>query len=164
MIIETQITYSIYRKVMYYMNYCRPVMLIILLCSLLLLVLSAVQLLGILPVTDLTYYQLFIGILYIGYTPIRIARAIHKNYYSNLRLQEKLQFEFTPEKIVTKGESFMTEMNWDKLNKIVEITDCFLLFADHKQAHFVPKEHFSPAQLEEFRTMVRNTEVKARLK
>ena len=149
---------------MYYMNYCRPVMLIILLCSILLLILSAVQLFGILPVTDLTYYQLFVGILYIGYTPIRISRAIRKNYNSNLRLQEKLQFEFTPEKIVTKGESFMTEMSWDKLNKIVEINDCFLLFADHKRAHFVPKEHFSQAQLEEFRALVRNTGVKANLK
>jgi len=164
MIIETQITYPAYRKVMYYMNYCRPVMLIILLCSILLLVLSALQLFGILPVTDMTYFQLFVGILYISYTPIRIARAIRKNYFSNLRLQEKLQFRFTPEKIVTKGESFITEMSWDKLNRIVEVTDFFLLFADHKQAHFVPKEHFSPAQLEEFRILVRNTWVKARLK
>lgn len=146
------------------MNYCRPVMLIILVCSILLLVLSIVQLVGIMPVTDMTYYQLFVGILYIGYTPIRIARAIRKNYDSNLRLQEKLQFEFTHEKIVTRGESFTTEMSWDKLNKIVEINNCFLLFADRKQAHFVPKEDFSVAQLDEFRALVRNTGVRAKLR
>lgn len=164
MIIETQITFARYRKVMHYMNYCRPVILIIFLCSILLLALSAVQLSGIMPVTDMTYHQIFISVLSLGYIPIRVTRAIRKNYYSNLRLQEKLQFEFSPEKIVTRGESFITEMSWDKLNRIVEITDFFLLYVDHKQAHFVPKEQFNSSQLAEFRAMVRGTGVKASLK
>ena len=164
MIIETQITFARYRKVMHYMNYSRPVMLIIFLGSLILLALSAVQLSGIIPVTDMTYDQIFFSVFSLGYIPIRITRAIRKNYYSNLHLQEKLRFEFSSEKIVTRGESFITEMSWNKLNRIVEITDFFLLNVDHKQTHFVPKEPFSPSQLEEFRVLVRGTGVKARLK
>ena len=132
--------FSKYLKLMYWLTYKKPWTIIITIIGLTMLIISILYFLGY-PLTfdKLPYAQLIIGLIVI-FIPISIYRSAKKSFSSNGRLQEKMIYELTVDKIIITGETFKTEMDWTKLHKIQELKDWILIYNNKFNANIIPKE------------------------
>jgi hypothetical protein len=101
------------------------------------------------------YTQLFIGLVFSFVIPGSVYMQAKRNFNSNIRLKEPITYRFTNDMIYIYGESFKTEMTWDKLYVIKELNNWILIYSNKINAHVIPKDSFSESQLRGFREMVR---------
>lgn len=105
------------------------------------------------------------SIFLIANVPISVYLGSKKYFYSNARLQETIEYEFTPEELKIKGETFNSNMGWSKTNRIEEKNDWFLIYQSQQTANMIPKKDLSEAQIIELRNFFKGLEnVKTRLK
>ena len=86
-------------------------------------------------------YQPFFGFFLVIGLPLSVYFSAKKSYASTQRLQEEIEYEFSSENIKMTGESFKTEMNWDKTYKIEELSNWFLIYQSKKVATLIPKNN-----------------------
>jgi len=110
--------------------------------------------LHLLPVPKPEIYQYITLILIIIVQPITIYLTIKRNYYSSNMLKEQLEIELTQADIKMKGESFYTEFVWEKIFKIDEQKNWFLIYLNSLSAITIPKKDFREGQIEEFKKML----------
>ena len=107
-----------------------------------------------LPVPKPQIYQYITLILITVIQPITIYWTIKRNYDSSNHLRERLEIELLPKEIKVQGESFYTEIKWEKIFKIDEETNWFLIYQNNLSAIIIPRKEFSTAQVEEFKTIL----------
>jgi hypothetical protein len=98
--------------------------------------------------------QLSFGLVFTILTPVTTYYRANNNFNSAARLKEMITYTFTGEMIYINGESFKTEMTWDKLYKIQELNNWILIYTNNITANIIHKGAFSDAQLNTFREMV----------
>lgn len=86
--------------------------------------------------------------------PITIYWTIKRNYDSSNHLGELLEIELSKTEIKVQGESFYTEIKWEKIFKIDEQTNWFLIYQNNLSAIIIPKKEFGSNQLEEFKRIL----------
>ena len=156
MIIETKIEFKQYPKLMYILTYRNPVVIV----STLFILTCIITTISVLLSLDIPLNSSFIlpqvfVFLVLGLRPIMVYFNSKKNFAANARLQEKIRYEFTNDKIITTGESFSSERDWEKTNRIVELNNWILLYETRTIANLIPKEAFGD-KLNEFKTLVRS--------
>ena len=110
-------------------------------------------------------WAIFGSILLIINTPISVYLGSKKYFYSNARLQENIEYEFTAEELKIKGGTFNSNMDWSKTNRIEEKKDWFLIFQSQQTANMIPKKDLTEAQIVELRNFFKGLEnVKMKLK
>jgi hypothetical protein len=107
-----------------------------------------------LPVPKPQIYQYITLLLITVVQPITIYLTIRRNYYSSNHLREPLEIETTPREIKVQGDSFYTEIKWEKLFKVDEQRNWLLLYTNNLSAIIIPKKDLTPAELEEFRNIL----------
>lgn len=161
--LETQLDFKRYLKLMYWLTYKKPWTIIITIIGLTMLTLSILYFLGYpLALEKPPYVQLMIGLIVI-LIPISIYSSAKKSFSSKGRLQEKLIYEFTVDKIIITGETFKTEMDWTKTYKIQELKDWILIYNNKFNANIIPKESFGE-ELLEFKEIVFKNNIKSNFK
>lgn len=154
---ETKISLKDYVKIMFYMTYTRPLM-IVLLSLMLIFFISFIALPG-----DNDTFPMFTLFVVIILLPVLTYFSAKKNYSNNLRIQEKICYDFTEDKIIIQGESFYSEMDWNKIYKVVELKNWILLYQSGQSANLILKSSFGN-DLEAFKALVKSKGVKAKLK
>lgn len=104
----------------------------------------------------LIYQYITLGLIAIV-QPVLIFITIRSNYYSSNQLMETLVIDLSPEDIKINGESYYMEIKWEKLFKIVEKQNWFLLYQNNLSAIIIPKKDMSEIDINNFRTFVNNT-------
>ena len=164
MTIETKLDFKMYLNLMYTLTYRKPTIIILSIIGLTMVFSSALYFLGFkIPFDEPPYSHLLFGFFFIAYMPFSIYRTGKKNFSSYSRLQEKIIYEFTDEKIKLIGETFNSEMDWTKIHKILELKDWVLIYQNSQFFNLIPKESFSD-KLDEFKDLVKMKGVKAKLK
>ncbi len=107
-----------------------------------------------LPVPKPKIYQYITLILITVVQPITIYWTIKRNYDSSNHLGELLEIELSKTEIKVQGESFYTEIKWEKIFKIDEQTNWFLIYQNNLSAIIIPKKEFGSNQLEEFKRIL----------
>ncbi|RFZ94607.1 YcxB family protein [Mucilaginibacter conchicola] len=100
--------------------------------------------------------NLIFAILLIIAWPYFVLRAIKKNFYSNARVSEVLEYTFTDEILSVKGESFKSEWRLNKLYKFLELKKWFLIYHDVRSVSFISKSDLSGEQVTELRYLLEN--------
>lgn len=72
-------------------------------------------------------------------------------------------YEFTNDKIIISGESFHTELSWDKTYKVLELNKWILIYQSRLAANILAKEAFGD-QLDAFKTLVKSTKIRNNFK
>ncbi len=103
----------------------------------------------------LFYQYLTVGLILIV-QPLAIFLTIRRNYYSSNHLRESLEMEVTKTDFKIKGESFYLEVIWDKIFRIVEHSECFLIYQNNLSAIIILKKDLSPEQLIEIKEILKN--------
>lgn len=107
-----------------------------------------------LPVPKPQIYQYTTLILITVVQPITIYWTIKRNYDSSNHLREHLEIELSQSEIKIQGESFYTKIKWEKIFKIDEEPNWFLIYQNNLSAIIIPRKEFSSAQVEEFKTIL----------
>jgi hypothetical protein len=70
-------------------------------------------------------------------------------------LRETLEMELTQKEIKITGESFYMEILWDRMFKIVEEPNWFLIYQNNLSAIIIPKKDMQNGEINSFRKMLR---------
>lgn len=154
MTIKTRVSFKEYLGLLYGLAYRKPMMIVLLSVALLMLVWILSYYLHLLPLPEPSYYQFISLGLIIIVQPIVIYSTIWRIYYSSNVLRETLEIEVTTEEIILKGESFYTRIAWEKLHKIVETRNWYLVYQNSLSAIIIPKRFFHDDEEAAFRTLL----------
>jgi len=164
--IDCKLDFLRYVRLYYYMSYQNVITILLTFVGLVMLVLSTISFLGI----DTHFNQpptflLMFGLILSYVIPAGIYGTARKRFKSNSRINELITYVFTNELIHIIGESFKTEMTWDKLYKIKELNNWILIYITKDSATPILKDSFNELQLKRFKDIVRDLKtVKVQLK
>ena len=85
-------------------------------------------------------------------------------FYSNKKIQEKIIYTFTEEKVQTKGETFDGDFSWNTIYRVKENKDWFLIYQSKTTMNMIPKKYFTKNQIQELRSLILKNNVKAKLR
>lgn len=106
---------------------------------------------------SLWFAVVFVFLIVRGYFRLK------KAFYSNKKIQEEIVYTFTDDKIHTKGETFDGDFTWEKVYRIKENKDWFLIYQSKTTMNMIPKKYFIKNQVTELRNLIRKNNVKANL-
>lgn len=95
---------------------------------------------------------------------VRSYFRLKNTFYSNKKIQEKIVYTFTEENIQTKGETFDGDFTWKTVYKVKENKDWFLIYQSKLTMNMIPKKYFTKEQILELRSIIKNNNVKAKLR
>lgn len=98
--------------------------------------------------------ELIFGIVFVFGIPLLTYLSAKRNYKTNARISEKITYSFDPEMIKVNGESFNSEMTWNKMFKVTESKDWMLLWQNRQVANIIPKRDLNIEQLNELRSII----------
>jgi hypothetical protein len=155
MILETKLTFSQYLKLMFTMTYRKPITVLLSLCGLTMFIGSVLYFLNFtMPVDKIPYFQLIFGFSIVALLPFSIYRSARKNYSTHGRLQERIIYNLTEERIAITGETFSSELSWEKTYKIEEFKNWILIYQNSNIANIIPKTAFGE-NLTEFKVWIK---------
>ena len=77
-----------------------------------------------------------------------------KNYKSNGRISETINYEFDKENIQLIGESFNSTLTWEKIYSVTENKYWILIWQSRQVANVIPKRDFINGDLQTFKSIV----------
>lgn len=164
MIIETKIDSNKYLKLMFTMAYRKLTTIIPTIIGFIMILSSVLYFTGFnIPFDGPPHFVLIFGIFIVAILPFSIYRNAKNNYTSLGRIQEKIIYEFTDEKIVETGETFSSEMDWLDFYRIQELKYWIILYNIDGSAIFIPKEAFGE-NLNAFKNLVMHKDLEVKLR
>lgn len=114
---------------------------------------------------EIPWFQLFLGLYFTVGFPIHIYFAAKRNFKTNPRATEQIVYQFEPQTIQIAGESFNSELTWDRIYSVTENKDWILIWQNAQVANVVPKRDFKAGELNFFKMIVGNQKgIKNKLK
>jgi hypothetical protein len=154
MTIKTRISFKEYLGLLYGLAYRKPLMIVLLSFALFLLLWILTYYLHLLRLPEPGYFQFISLGLIIIVQPLVIYSTIWGVYYSSNVLRETLEIEVTADEIKLKGESFYTRIAWEKMYKIVETRNWYLVYQNSLSAIIIPKRFFHDDEESAFRNLL----------
>lgn len=155
MIIKTKISFKEYVKLLYSLAYERTVLRLLLCVAMIILLWIIFYHLNFFNLPKPIIYQYITLILIVIVQPIVIFVTIWRNYNSSNHLREASVMEVTSTEIKINCESYYMEFKWEKMFKIVEKTNWFLMYQNNLSAIIIPKKDMSESDIIIFRKILR---------
>ncbi|WP_322550212.1 YcxB family protein [Flavobacterium psychraquaticum] len=159
MIIKTKIRFKEYVKLLYSLAYERTMLRLLVLVALLLLLWILFYNFDVFNLPKPIIYQYITLSLIAIAQPAIIFITIWRNYYSSNQLRETLEIELANEMIKINGESYYMEIEWEKLFKIVEKPNWFLMYQNNLSAIIIPKKDMDEKDIDKFRKLLSGLKV-----
>lgn len=164
MTIYTKIVFKDYIKLMFLLTYRKPAMVLFTIIGLVMIVFSLGYFLDLNNMYESApYVPGFLGFVFVFFLPLSIYLGAKRNFSSNGRLNERIKYEFNEDRILITGESFTSQLNWEKTYKVAELNHWILIYQNRQVANVIPKESFKD-QLTEFRALIKSKNIKQKLK
>ncbi|MFD2909097.1 YcxB family protein [Flavobacterium ardleyense] len=159
MIIKTKIRFKEYVKLLYSLAYERTMLRLLVLVALLLLLWILFYNFDVFDLPKPLIYQYITLSLIAIAQPAIIFITIWRNYNSSNQLSENLEIELAPEMIKINGESYYMEIEWEKLFKIVEKPNWFLMYQNNLSAILIPKRDMDATDIVNFRKLLNGLKI-----
>lgn len=153
--IKSRVTFKEYVTLLFGLTYQRPIMKVILGVAILLSLWVIFYFLNIMNLPEPVIYQYITLALIVVVQPIVIYTTIRRVYYSSNHICEKLEIELLPEEIKIQGESFFMVVTWQKMFKIVEKPDWFLIYHNSLSAIIIPKVDLRTDEINYFKEILK---------
>lgn len=163
MIIKTKIQLKDYIKLIYILTYRKWTMVFILAMGLFNFIFCVLYIFGTITSTEFPILPFAFSAIILFVLPISIYYSSSKNYNTHSRLQEEVTYEISDEEIKISGDSFTTEMTWEKTYKVLELNDWFLIYQNKMVANIIPKDSIGESIIE-LRNIVKEKKIKSKLK
>ncbi|MCB0515263.1 MAG: YcxB family protein [Chitinophagales bacterium] len=106
--------------------------------------------------TQFPWIQLIFGLYFTVVIAILVYFYAIRNYKSNRRISETINYEFDSENIQITGESFSSKLTWNKIYSVTENKDWILIWQSRQIANIVPKRDFKEGELQAFKDIVKS--------
>lgn len=157
MVIKVRVTFKDYLKLMFGLTYRKPIMILLLFVDLVMILWIVGYFFNLLSLPQPTIYQFTTLILISVVQPFVIYITIRRNYQSSNHLGERLEIGITGSEIKIHGQSFYMELKWDKIYKIIEHVNWYLIYQNNLSAIVIPKKAFHKDEEENFIKILMNT-------
>jgi len=161
--IDTNIKLKDYIKLMYILTYRRIGMKFASILGIFLFAFCIMYFIGIIESSEFPWLPIAYSAIIIIVMPLSIYYSAKNNYKTNARLQEKITYEISDELIRITGESFNSEMTWEKTYKVLELKNWFLFYQNKLVANIIPKESVGN-QTQELRAIIKRQNINSKLK
>lgn len=161
--IDTNIKLKDYIKLMYILTYRRIGMKFASILGIFLFTFCIMYFIGIIESAEFPWLPIAYSAIIIIVMPLSIYYSAKSNYKTNARLQEKIAYEISDELIRITGESFNSEMTWEKTYKVLELKNWFLFYQNKLVANIIPKECVGN-QTQELREIINRQNINSKLK
>ncbi len=165
--IKYKISQKEYIRLMYFLAYRRPVVIVTLLLGFYLIYLDVKIImsgqLNFIPISSIVFnISILLGafILY----PLWYYYKFRKDYKTNKVISLETTSIFKEDIIQDVGESFTVELAWKNIYKVEELKNWFLFYHSKSTYGFCPKRVMTKEQISELRNMIKANHIKAKLR
>lgn len=155
--LETQLSWEDLRGFNLYVLYSRWWIILITILGVFMLlsvILHYTQIASIYPYPPTT--QIFLGLLFTVFLPVFTIWSAWKQYNSNRRFNEKITYLLDTVWIEVMGESFETKLTWEKIYKVRETKNWFLIYSNKNMANIIPKNSLNQEQILATRNLIKS--------
>ena len=154
--VTVNISYREFMRLNFFLAYRKRGGIITVLVGLLFLLSSALHFVGITLIDIPIQFQLLLGLMITFLLPLTIYKNYRKSYYSNHLLQENINYEFAKDRLKLSGAAFSSEVEWNKIFKIVELKSGFLIYTSVRSSNLIPKKDMSAEDINRLRDFFKN--------
>ena len=155
MTIHTQLTLSAYRSFLFRQSYRNPFVLYVMAGTAIGLTLVLLQVFGVMMIfPNGVAAPLFMSLAILLVSPVTIYWSAGRNYRSNQRLAERMTYTFTEDDIHIQGDSFSTQMSWNKVHKVALLGNWVLIYSSRQVANIISVSDFG-SHIDEFSALVK---------
>jgi hypothetical protein len=83
-----------------------------------------------------------------------------KNYSSNKRVSEPIEYKFEKDYLIIRGESFNSELTWDKIYKVTQTKKWVLIWQTRQSANAIHRSDIGDAEWNELKQILIEHRVK----
>ena len=89
--------------------------------------------------------------------------AIKKGFSKNKRISELIEYTFDNSNLLINGESFKTELSWNKIDRVTKSKSWLLIWQNRQNANAIPMKDVLQDDLIKLKTILTNNQVKNNL-
>lgn len=104
---------------------------------------------------DFSWFLLIFGLFLTVGLPVQVYFAAKRNYKTDGRGSETIEYLFDNEEVKIAGESFNSRLTWDKIYSVTENKNWILIWQNQQIANVVPKRDFKEDELKLFKEIVK---------
>ena len=113
--------------------------------------------------TKAAYSTVITPIVLLAAMPLMTYYAARKNYRTNKRISETIEYQFDKDSLIIKGESFNSQLTWDKFYKVTQTKNWILIWQNRQVANPIPKRDIWEGQLADLKLILNEHKVKNNL-
>ncbi|MEY4902926.1 MAG: hypothetical protein RLZZ292_741 [Bacteroidota bacterium] len=113
------------------------------------------------PITS--YSQRLIPIVIGLIMPLTAYFSAKKSYAAYPRISETIEYQFEEDNLVIKGESFNSQLTWDKIYKVTQKKNWLLIWQNSQMANIIPQRDLLEGQIKDLKTILNRHNVKNNL-
>ena len=85
------------------------------------------------------------------------------NYRSNPRIRETIEYKFQSDFLEIKGESFSSQLTWEKIHKVTKTKNWLLIWQNRQSANVIPLRDIWEGDITTLKEILTNHKVKNNL-
>jgi hypothetical protein len=137
MIIRTKLSKEDFIRVNFVLLYSRFFVKIITALSIIYFVVSLLALFF--DSTNFNIGRLIGPVLFAAALPLITYLSARRNYASAPRISETIEYEFDKNNLLVKGESFSSQLSWNKIYKVSKLKNWILIWQNSQVANAIPR-------------------------
>jgi hypothetical protein len=122
-----------------------------------------VSVLAAILIPKVSYSQAITPLVMLSVLPLLTYFTAKKNYVANKRMSEIIEYQFDKDNLFMKGESFHSQLTWDKVYKVTQTKNWLLIWQNRQIANPVPKRDVWEGQIEDLKIILNEHRVKNNL-
>lgn len=163
MTIKTRLTENDYIRVNFYLLYRRWFIRIITAFAVLTVLFSLTEMISHIGITNLDFSTFIFPIVALAGLPLLTLYGAKRNYKTASRIHETITYDFRPDYLDVKGESFTSQMAWAKFYKVTKSKNWLLIWQNRQAANIIPIRDVWESQVEELKEILQRNKVKNNL-
>jgi hypothetical protein len=135
--IKTKLTESDYVSLNLKLLFRKPLIRFLMVIAVVALVMAVINLFA--PIDGLTGSIWTMPVLVFVFLPTFTYFTAKKNFATNVRLRETMQYKFEPQGFDIIGESFSSSQTWGKVYKVTKLKQWILIWQSPQMANLIPR-------------------------
>jgi len=156
--IKTQLSEKDFIKVNFLLLYKKKFAKIITAMAIFVLIISIIT--GLNNPKYLSFTQIIFPIAMMIWLPLLTYFSAKKNFSSNKRISEVIEYKFEKDFLDIKGESFSSQLSWDKIYKVNKTKNWVLIWQNSQVTNVIPRRNLWEGEVTGLKEILNNHKVK----
>ena len=112
---------------------------------------------------NVSFSQIILPVVLLSVMPLLTYFGAKRNFLANKRISETIEYHFDNDYLSMKGESFNSQLTWDKVYKVTQTKNWLLIWQNRQIANPIPKRDIWDGQISELKETLDKHKVKNNL-